>query len=233
MMFSSIAQMARLDAMPIAVFAKNEAIKKRNQKQLEAENKRLKQQLFLQEERHRTERIKSANDAVKATYAKTNKVKFDRWTIRTTKADEAFSLAIRLRANFTCEHCGHRFSMQNRKDLHCAHFYGRENLNVRYHPLNAVALCKGCHINFDRNNKAAFTAFIKQKLGEWQYAALQAAANAPKAELNSGQEAKISAWYSLTARQLFILRQQGEEGFLDFEPYSEHHLTDTDTYARF
>lgn len=215
MMLSPIAKMARLDTMPLSVFAKNEQVKKRNNKQLEQENQQLKKALKAQEERHRLERINLANQAVKATYAKTNQAKFNRWTVRISKADEAFSLAVRLRANCRCEHCGQTFSPDNMKDLHCAHYYGRENPNVRFHPLNAFALCKGCHLQFDRFKKAEFTHFVKSRLNEWDYLKLTSAANVPKQLIDAKKEKKITAWFNLIARQLKILRLTGDDS--DYE----------------
>lgn len=223
MMFSALAQMKTLSEMSLKAFAHNEKVKKRNKNQLEVENKRLKQALKLQEERHRTERLKIAYKAIKATTTKKNKAKFNRWTIRISKADKAFSLAIRLRANCQCEHCGQQFSVDNLKDLHCAHYYSRENPNVRFSPLNAFALCKGCHFNFDRSKKAKFSQFVRETLSDTDYFKLSSLANAPKTTLNAQQETKLTAYYNLVARQLKMLRLNGEQDYFEFEAYSPNH----------
>lgn len=63
------------------------------------------------------------------------------------KADRAFSLYIRTRANWTCERCGKRYEPPTNA-LHCSHFKGRAKEATRFEPLNANALCFHCHQYF-------------------------------------------------------------------------------------
>ena len=72
--------------------------------------------------------------------------------ITRTKADDAFSLCVRLRANCTCERCGEQFPHNAMKHLHCSHNYSREYQQVRFHPDNAFALCKDCHRSLQMPN---------------------------------------------------------------------------------
>ena len=58
-------------------------------------------------------------------------------------ADVLFSELIRERANWRCEACSRKVS--DKGELHCAHFYNRWNLSVRYNEDNALALCYECH----------------------------------------------------------------------------------------
>ena len=64
--------------------------------------------------------------------------------IRRTPADAAFSKCVRERAEWACEHCGTQHA-ENSMGLHCSHHHGRGKWGVRFNPMNAEALCYGCH----------------------------------------------------------------------------------------
>lgn len=59
-------------------------------------------------------------------------------------ADRHFSRLVRMRARWKCERCGVDHSA-NTGALDCSHFYGRSSTSTRWHQLNAVAHCYGCH----------------------------------------------------------------------------------------
>ena len=65
--------------------------------------------------------------------------------IKRTPADAAFSDCVRERANWTCERCGSYFPEGRRGGLDCSHHHSRGNWSIRFDPLNAEALCYGCH----------------------------------------------------------------------------------------
>jgi len=70
--------------------------------------------------------------------------------IKIDPLDKVFSLYIRTRDGWTCRRC----KKQHRRDssgLHSAHIFSRGKHNTRWNPLNAVALCYGCHSYLDRN----------------------------------------------------------------------------------
>ena len=67
--------------------------------------------------------------------------------IKRDKADEYFSLYIRTRDKWTCQRC-HRTYTPPTSALHCSHFQGRGKEATRFEPLNADALCYGCHQYF-------------------------------------------------------------------------------------
>jgi hypothetical protein len=73
----------------------------------------------------------------------------------TTPADKWFSLCVRERANWTCERCGVEYSHPAR-GLDCAHYETRDNWSVRFDPINAFALCRGCHGYYDRERRFEF-----------------------------------------------------------------------------
>lgn len=67
--------------------------------------------------------------------------------IKIDKADKLFSLWIRTRDEWTCQRCHTRYTPPTAA-LHCSHFMGRAKENTRFEPLNADALCYGCHQYF-------------------------------------------------------------------------------------
>lgn len=68
--------------------------------------------------------------------------------IKRTPADAAYSDCIRERANWSCQRCMKYYPEGRRAGLHCSHHYRRGNWGVRFHPLNAEALCYGCHSHY-------------------------------------------------------------------------------------
>jgi len=67
--------------------------------------------------------------------------------IKIDPADKVFSLYIRTRDNWSCKRCGKKYEPPT-KALHCSHFQGRGKEATRFEPLNADALCYGCHQYF-------------------------------------------------------------------------------------
>lgn len=67
--------------------------------------------------------------------------------IKIDVADKAFSLYIRTRDKWTCQRCG-KYHEPPTMALHCSHFQGRGKEGTRFEPLNADALCYGCHNYF-------------------------------------------------------------------------------------
>lgn len=62
-------------------------------------------------------------------------------------ADKAFSQYIRTRDKWTCQRCNTVYHPPTMA-LHCSHFQGRGKEATRFDPLNADALCYGCHQYF-------------------------------------------------------------------------------------
>jgi hypothetical protein len=65
--------------------------------------------------------------------------------IKRTPADAAFSNCIRARDKWTCQRCGTYYPEGRRGGLDCSHHHGRGAWGIRFDPLNAEALCYGCH----------------------------------------------------------------------------------------
>lgn len=71
--------------------------------------------------------------------------------IKIDVADKLFSEYIRERDNWTCQRCRKQYDKSistHRMALHCSHFQGRGKESTRFEPLNADALCYGCHQYF-------------------------------------------------------------------------------------
>jgi len=64
--------------------------------------------------------------------------------IKRTPADIAFSLCIREANDWVCNRCGTKYP-ERARGLECSHHHGRGNWSIRFDPLNAEALCTGCH----------------------------------------------------------------------------------------
>lgn len=61
------------------------------------------------------------------------------------KLDDIFSKLIRESYNWTCCKCQKYFPEDRRQGLHASHIYSRRHKLLRWHPLNVVAHCYGCH----------------------------------------------------------------------------------------
>lgn len=71
--------------------------------------------------------------------------------VKIDAADKAFSEYIRTRDGWKCRRCGKQYNPllpTDRMALHCSHFQGRGKEATRFEPLNADALCYGCHQYF-------------------------------------------------------------------------------------
>lgn len=90
--------------------------------------------------------------------------------IKIRKSDELFSVYIRTRDNWTCQRCGayhqpwlNSKGMLGNPALHCSHFKGRGKENTRFEPLNADALCYGCHQYFTSQPDEHYAWQVKRK----------------------------------------------------------------------
>ena len=81
--------------------------------------------------------------------------------IKRTPADIAFSKCVRERSGWRCERCGTQYP-ENSGGVECSHGYTRGAWGVRFHPLNAEALCTGCHF------REGGLAHLRKSLTEWE-----------------------------------------------------------------
>jgi len=81
-------------------------------------------------------------------------------SIKRCPADAAFSDAVRLSRNYTCEHC-----QKSDGRMEAAHIYGRANKSVRWDTMNILCLCHTCHRRFTEN-PLDFETWLKRKVGQ-------------------------------------------------------------------
>lgn len=91
--------------------------------------------------------------------------------IKRTSADKWFSLAIRTRDGFRCQHCGKQFNGPER-GCEAAHIVGRREKILRWDADNAVTLCTHCHFVFT-GEPVAFVRWLEQYLGSGHLELLQ------------------------------------------------------------
>lgn len=84
--------------------------------------------------------------------------------VKIRTSDRLFSEWVRTRDNWTCQRCGAYHAPPTRA-LHCSHFQGRGKESTRFEPLNADALCYGCHQYFT-SHPADHYAWQVQRKGQ-------------------------------------------------------------------
>ena len=60
--------------------------------------------------------------------------------MKCSAADTAFSKAIKLRDNYTCQKCG-----IVRDRMECSHIHSRRHRTIRWDAMNAITKCHSCH----------------------------------------------------------------------------------------
>lgn len=134
--------------------------------------------------------------------------------------DTWFSKCVRERANWACERCGSQFPEgQDRRGLHCSHFYGRGNWATRFHPDNAFAHCYGCH-QYLGSHPTEFHRWAMEKMGEGCMVMLREITNDTRlGRLARRSRQDIAAHYRAEHLRMSKIRQKGHSGRLEFEPW--------------
>lgn len=91
--------------------------------------------------------------------------------IKRTKEDAEFSKFIRQRDKWTCQRCGSYKGPDSGPKLHCAHCFTRRTRATRFDPVNALALCYGCH-QFVDSHAAEKEKLWRLRFGNAAYDAL-------------------------------------------------------------
>jgi hypothetical protein len=140
--------------------------------------------------------------------------------VKITPADKWFSRCTRERADWTCERCGTRYTPPTTA-LECSHWEGRANWGTRFEPLNALALCSGCH------SRMGSFRFEHDKLhasihGEFSQEIIkEKAQNIPlyKAMKQTKGKGLISAHFKAEYERMMNERAAGVVGRLEFIGY--------------
>lgn len=104
--------------------------------------------------------------------------------IKRTKEDAEFSKFIRQRDKWTCQRCGKQYDPPT-KALHCAHCFTRRTRATRFDPMNALALCYGCHQFVDSHAEEKETLW-RLRIGNAAYDALVLRAHRAGKEITRG-----------------------------------------------
>lgn len=133
--------------------------------------------------------------------------------IKITPADQAFSRCIRERAGWRCERCGKQYG-EGYQGLHCSHHHRRGHWSIRFEPLNAEALCYGCHSHVGGTEQR-----IRECLTESQYDLLIELKNnidrAKQVRKTKGV-GDIAKHYRNELARMKELRSKGETGRIEF-----------------
>ena len=129
--------------------------------------------------------------------------------------DDVFSFLVRERACWTCERCG-AFSLEDaRRAFHCSHFIGRGVYSLRWHPLNASALCAACHL-FVGANPILHLEWFEAKRGRHAINDLREWSQViPR--FRKADKADILTFYKSERRRMKAERDSGEAGRLEFD----------------
>ena len=140
--------------------------------------------------------------------------------VKRKKGDIVFSSLVRERANYCCENCG-TDKRHDSATLNCAHIMGRRGVALRWHPKNAVALCRSCHIFFTEH-PFDWADWCNCKFGESLVAELRLVSSIPVKWYKKTRE----AIYKHMQAELKIMqdkRSQGQVGYLDFAQHEDMH----------
>jgi Zn finger protein HypA/HybF involved in hydrogenase expression len=137
--------------------------------------------------------------------------------IKRTPADDAFSKCVRERANWTCERCGRYFPEGSRGGLDCSHHHSRGNWSIRFDPLNAEALCYGCHSHEGgtQQRREAVLTDIEQEI---LFEKMRDRDLGRMARKTKGK-GEIAKHYRMELKRMQELRDQGEAGRIEFIGY--------------
>ena len=133
--------------------------------------------------------------------------------IKRTPADAAFSKCIRERANWSCERCNKKHE-ESSQGLHCSHHHSRGKWGIRFEPINAEALCYGCH-----SLEGGTEQRRKQVLSDGEQDILwekMADISLAKESRKTKGKGEIAKHYRDEYSRMKELRTQGESGRIEF-----------------
>ena len=131
--------------------------------------------------------------------------------IKRTTADKHFSDAVRESFDFTCRSCGingrHQPGMMD-----CSHVFSRKHRNTRWHPLNALCLCRSCHQKMS-DRPPVHAELVRKVWGEEKYYWLIREHN-KVAKIPKAQEKDIAKHYKAEKERVQGLRAMGRGGYI-------------------
>ena len=131
--------------------------------------------------------------------------------IKRDKYDAVFSELVRERADYACEYCG---VTKETRQIECCHIFGRRNVAVRWHGMNAVALCHHHHRHFTEN-PLAFNSWLESTLGRGHLDLLREKANTIR-KWKQWEKDEMYAHYRSELARIRELRMGGMCGRIEF-----------------
>ena len=139
--------------------------------------------------------------------------------MKISPADKYFSLCIRERSDWNCEHCGNNYRHRP-QGLHCSHLFNRRHYAVRHCPDNCFAHCYSCHVRLG-GNPVEFTRWAERQLGM----GLLELVRERHRDTNMGklirkQLKEVAAHYRQQYERMQQERARGKTGRLEVEAYA-------------
>ena len=119
-----------------------------------------------------------------------------------------------------CQACGvnKRFEPAT---LDCAHIMGRRSVALRWHPCNAVALCRSCHIFFTEH-PFDWADWCRDQIGGDLVAELRLVSNQPVKWTEKVRD-EIYLHYKAELKKMEAERAKGNGLIIDFEQHEVMH----------
>lgn len=136
--------------------------------------------------------------------------------VKIKPVDKWFSLCIRSANNWRCEKCDGQFE-EGTQGLHCSHIFSRRHRTIRWCRDNAQSLCANCHQWFG-GNPADSGAWVEEMKGEKTMESLRLKREL-RAKVSKIEEKKISRFYKTQLDEIRRKRNEGEDGYIEFESY--------------
>ena len=137
--------------------------------------------------------------------------------VRRKKLDIIFSQLVRERANYCCEKCGGNFRDGG---LDCCHIMGRRSVALRWHPANAIAMCRADHMWFTEH-PFDFRDFCVDHYGEDRVSELRLVSSQP-VKWSPKVRDEVYVHYKGELKKMESERV-GNGFIIDFEPHEIMH----------
>ena len=111
--------------------------------------------------------------------------------VKIRKVDTMFSNLIRERDDWRCRACGGKSKnyKNNRRGLHCSHYYSRARENTRFDLDNCISLCTYHHNQWGHGDKRGnYTEYMITRLGQKGFEELTKRANTYKKKNDAEME---------------------------------------------
>ena len=136
--------------------------------------------------------------------------------VRRNKLDILFSKMIRERDNWTCQHTGKKADL-----VDCAHIVSRRHVSTRWHPYNAITLCRASHMFFT-DHPFDWADWCQERFGGDFIGELRAVSN-QSVNWSKAVREGIYKDYQKVYRGMVEARRQTEQR-IDFGPHELMHM---------